>query len=186
MPIAALSMRIVTASFQDDLLQMTNDSDSGVRFQLALAIRRYKDPRAFHTLATLLDREDTPLLRLAILCGIGKNPWPLMRELMEDEARAKRHAKFLEQVSEQFGSQAGENELAECFDWITAADSARSRSAGGLAMLAGLSRGLFARGNSLRDSNLPGETTIEARHGRTSRNCADCRGHCQGRKPLLG
>jgi putative membrane-bound dehydrogenase-like protein len=142
------------SSFADDLLQMASDSDSGVRFQLALAIGRYKDPRAYHTLATLLDREDTPLLRSAILCGIGKSHWPLMRELMEDDARAKRNAIFLEQVGEQFGSQGGEKELAECFDWITA-DSARSRSAGGLAMLAGLSRGLFARGNSLRESNLP-------------------------------
>ena len=60
-----------------------------------------------------------------------------MRELMEDEARAKLHANFLEQVSEQFGSQASEKGLAECFDWITA-DSARSRSAGGLATLAGV------------------------------------------------
>ena len=32
------------------------------------------------------------------------------------------------------------------------ADSARSRNAGGLATLAGLTRGLFARGRSLRKS----------------------------------
>ena len=145
---------VVPSSLQDDLLQMTNESDSGVRFQLALAIGGCDDPRAFRALATLLDREDTPSSRLAILCGIGKNPWPLMRELMENEHRARQHANFLEQVSEQFGSQASEKRLAECFDWITA-DSARSRSVGGLATLAGLSRGLFARGNSLRDSNLP-------------------------------
>ena len=131
-------------------------SRSGVRFQLALAIGPYNDPRASRALATLLERDDSPSLRLAILCGIGQNPWPLMRELLEDEDGSRQHANFLEQLSEHFGSQANEKSLAECLDWITA-DSARSRSAGGLATLAGLSRGLFARGRSLRDPGLPVE-----------------------------
>jgi putative heme-binding domain-containing protein len=150
----AVRLAALTSSLQGDLLKMANDSDSGVRFQLALAIGRNNDPRTTHALATLLSREDTPPMRLAILCGIGKNTWPLIRELMLGEAQANLHRSFIEQVSEQFGSQASESSLEECFDWITA-DKARSRSADGLAMLAGLSRGLFARGNSLRESNLP-------------------------------
>ena len=89
------------SSLQDELLQMANDSDSGVRFQLALAIGRSNDSRATNTLATLLDREDAPTMQLAVLCGIGKNRWPLIRELLADEGRAKLRANFLEHTSKE-------------------------------------------------------------------------------------
>ncbi len=144
------------ASLRDELCQMTNDSDSGVRFQLALAIGPYNDPRASRALAALLNRDDTPPLRLAVLCGIGRNPWPLLRRLLEDADSARRHANFLEQVSEQFGLQASDKNLAEGLDWLTA-DLTRSRNVGGLATLAGVSRGLFARGRSLRNPSVPVE-----------------------------
>ena len=64
--------RTNASSLRDDLFQMTNDPDSGVRFQLALAIGRCDDPRGTTALATLLDQDDTPWLRLAVLCGIGR------------------------------------------------------------------------------------------------------------------
>jgi putative membrane-bound dehydrogenase-like protein len=140
----------------DELLDLANDLDSCVRFQLALAIGPSNDPRAASALATLLERDDSPALRRALMCGIGRNPWPLMRELLEDEGSALQHASFLEEVSEHFGLQASEKSLAECLEWF-AAESARSQNAGGLATLAGLSRGLFARGRSLRNPGLPGE-----------------------------
>ena len=172
-------------TLRDDLFDMTNDPDAGVRFQLALAIGPSNDPRAsarWRRCSTGMIRR---ALRLAILCGIGQNPWPLMRELLEDADRARQHANFLEQVSEQFGSQASEKSLAECLDWMTA-DSTRSRNAGGLATLAGLSRGLFARGRSLRDPGLPVELLSKARHGWTTRNRADRRGARRGHEPIRG
>ncbi|MCI0333900.1 MAG: DUF1080 domain-containing protein [Planctomycetes bacterium] len=144
------------SSLRGDMFQMSNDPDSGVRFQLALAIGPGNDLEAPHALAALLGQDDTPWSRLAVLCGIGHNPWPLTRALLEDAVRARQHALFLEQLSEQFGLHAGEKDLAECLDWLTA-DSVRSRDAGGLAALAGLSRGLFARGRSLRDPGLSTE-----------------------------
>jgi putative heme-binding domain-containing protein len=75
---------------------------------------------------------------------------------LDDAVRARQHAPFLEQASEHFALHAGEKELAECLDWLTA-DLARSRDTGGLAALAGLSRGLFARGRSLRDPGMSAE-----------------------------
>ncbi len=144
------------SSLRGDIFQMTDDPDAGVRFQLALAIGRCNDPDAPQALATLLDQDDTQWSRLAVLCGIGHNPWPLMRALLQDAVRARQHALFLDQGSEQFGLRASEKDLAECLDWLTA-DSVRSQGAGGLAVLAGLSRGLFARGRSLRDPGLSAE-----------------------------
>jgi putative heme-binding domain-containing protein len=145
-----------STSLRGNLFQMVNDPDSGVRFRLALALRSYNDPGAPRALATLLEREDAPLMQLAILCGAGRNGWPLLRELLEDEHRSRQHTDFLEQLGEQVGYQVSQKSLAECLDWTTA-NLARSNSAGGLATLAGLTRGLFQRGRSLRDSGLPVE-----------------------------
>jgi putative membrane-bound dehydrogenase-like protein len=145
-----------STSLRGKLFKLIDDPDSSVRFRLALALRSYNDPGAPRALATLLEREDSQLMRLAILCGTGQNAWPLLLELLQDEGRSPQHTNFLEQLGEHFGFQADQMSLAECFDWITA-DSARSHRAGGLATLAGLTRGLFQRGRSLRNPGLPVE-----------------------------
>jgi putative heme-binding domain-containing protein len=144
------------ALLHGDLFRMSTDPDAGVRFQLALAIGRCDDRRAAHALATLLDQDNSRWLQLAVLCGVGHDPWPLLRELLEDTDRARRHTVFLEHASEQFGLRASDGRLAESLGWLTA-DVDRSRSVGGLATLAGLSRGLFARGKSLSDLRLSAE-----------------------------
>lgn len=160
------------ASLLDDMIQMADDSDSSVRFQLALAIGSHSDPRASRALVTILGRDDTPSLRLAALCGIGRNPWPLMQELLGDADGASRNATFLEQLSEQFALEANEKSLAECLTWLTA-DLARSQSAGGLATLAGMSHGLFARGRSFRNPGLPVETLPKRVISRLRENIAN-------------
>jgi putative heme-binding domain-containing protein len=139
---------------KDELIEMSGDPDAGVRFQLALAIGGLTDPQSSRALSRMLEQDGTPLMQLAILCGIGRNPWPLMRELLNSEDDGRQHADFLERLSEQCALQGSPRVLADCLEWI-AADSSRSRSTGGLAMLAGLSRGLFAKGGSLRDLKLP-------------------------------
>lgn len=152
-----------TSSLCDELLNMADESDSAVRFQLALAIGRLSDARAPQTLIEMLDRDDSPSLRLAIQCAIAENSWTLTRELLENKEHAHRHARFLEQLAEQFGSNAGEARLAECLEWITA-NFSRCDESGTLATIAGLSRGLFARGKSLGDpisSNKPGSKRLE-------------------------
>jgi putative heme-binding domain-containing protein len=143
-------------TFQNDLIQMDNDPDPSVRFQLALTMGQYDDPGASHALVTMLARDGAPSLQLAALCGIGRKPWPLIKELLRDPEGAHRNVTFLEQLSEQFALQADEKSLAECLGWLTA-DSARPQRVSGLAALAGISRGLFARGQSLRNLSLPAE-----------------------------
>jgi putative heme-binding domain-containing protein len=132
---------------------LNGDPDGSVRFQLALALKENDDSRVPPALADLLERDDSHASRLAILCAIGKNPWPFMREISKDADFSQRHAGFLEQVARQCGSEASDRSITECLEWITA-DSSRATSAGGLATLAGLSRGLFDRGRSLRDPSL--------------------------------
>jgi putative heme-binding domain-containing protein len=139
---------------KDELIEMSGDPDAGVRFQLALAIGGFTDPQSSRALSKLLEQDGTPLMQLAVLCGSGRNPWPLMRELLNSEDDRRQHADFLERLSELCALQGSQQDLAECLDWI-AADSSQSRSTGGLAMLAGLSRGLFAKGGSLCDPKLP-------------------------------
>lgn len=148
------------ASLRNTLLEMTNEQDAAVRFQLALAIGPHAGSDAPSALAKLLDQDDSPLMRLAVLCGIGRHPWPLMRELLEGADGTRQHTAFLEKASEHIGSEADENVLAECIDWMTA-DPTRSTRADGLAALAGLSRGMFARGASLRDLRLPSDLQSE-------------------------
>jgi putative heme-binding domain-containing protein len=140
----------------DDMFQITSDPDSGVRFHLALVLGRCDAPQALSALVALLEHDDTRWMRLAVLCGTGQNPWPLIRELLNDADGARRHAAFIEQASEQFGVRADDKRLAESLDRLTM-DSARPRSPGELAALAGLSRGLFARGRSLGAPGLTAE-----------------------------
>lgn len=106
---------------------MTNDPDGGRAFSAVLAIGPHAGSGA-SALAKLLDQDYSPLMLMAVLCGIGRHPWPLMRELLEGADRMRQHTAFLEQASEHFGSQADENVLAECIDWMTA-DLTRSTRA---------------------------------------------------------
>jgi putative membrane-bound dehydrogenase-like protein len=138
------------SSLRGDLFKMKSDPDAGVRFQLALAVGSCNDPRAPAALASLLYHDDSRWTQLAVLCGVGRNPWPLMRELMENADTASRHAKFLEQAGEQLGLRATEKGLAESLQWFTS-DLEQSRETGRLAALAGLSRGSFTRGRNLRE-----------------------------------
>jgi putative membrane-bound dehydrogenase-like protein len=148
--------QLTKSSVRDEMFPLANDRDAGVRFELALAIGRFDDLRVPATLAALLDEDDTPRMRLAVLCAAGRDPWPLIRDLLHSTNGAKRHAAFLEQASEQFGLRAADERLAECFDWL-AANLTRLRGAGGRATLAGLSRGLLARGRTLREPGISEE-----------------------------
>jgi putative membrane-bound dehydrogenase-like protein len=147
-------------SVWSDLVEMADDPDASVRFQLALALGPCDDRNALRALATLLNHDGSRWSQIGILCGIGHNPWPLMRQLLEDTDRAPHHAMFLEQASEQFGLHANEKSLSEYLNWMTE-DLGRSQGTGELATLAGTSRGLFARGRSLRDPGLPAELLPE-------------------------
>jgi mono/diheme cytochrome c family protein len=77
----------------------------------------------------------------------------LIRQLLKDSDHAGQHTALIEQASEQLSLRADDKRLAECLDWLTT-DLSRSRGPGELAALAGLSRGLFARGRSLRATGL--------------------------------
>jgi putative membrane-bound dehydrogenase-like protein len=132
----------------DKLIHTADDADSSVCFQLALALGRHNDSRAARALVMSLSRDATPTMRLAILCGAGQNPWPFMRELLENAEVARRNTTLLEQLSEQFALRADEKGLVDCLEWLTA-EPERQHNAGDLATLAGISRGLFARGRTL-------------------------------------
>lgn len=152
------AVRLAASRLQlsDELLKMADDPDAAVRFQLAVAIGRSTEKRSLRAVVTLLDHDDSTLFRLAVLCGISNNAWPFMRELLEDEDRARQLAVFLEQVSDHFGTRANDDRLAKCLSWITA-NPDRPLSAGGLATLAGLSRGMSTQGKSLRATALQPE-----------------------------
>src|SRR5262249_12152353 len=93
-------------ALREDLVAMADDPDSGVRFQLALGLGSYNHPSATRALTSMLGRDRTPSFHLAIRCGVGRNAWPLVRELVANAEEASRNAALLEQLGEQFASRA--------------------------------------------------------------------------------
>jgi putative heme-binding domain-containing protein len=80
------------------LLQLLNDPEIAVRFQLALSLGESSDPRAAEALGQLAEREDDKWLRAAILSSAARFPSGILRPLLAARAGTSNRSEMIEQL----------------------------------------------------------------------------------------
>ncbi|MDC0934795.1 c-type cytochrome [Pirellulales bacterium] len=160
------------ATLSARLLELVEDPDAGVRFQLALSLGELAGEAGWPALVRLAQRDYTdPWISLAALSSAGPRVGRLASELARLDPRwlsrpSTSQVVFLVRVGELVGSalddQAVHDDVSPIFAGVvgsgvdSGADSgAANQLRGQVALLSGMSRGIAPRGRSLNDILTP-------------------------------
>ena len=139
------------------VLRLAGDPDPGVLFQLAFVLGEARDEMRHEALIKLiLDSDADRWISLAALCSAGSGTMPLLRDII---ARRKEWLRsptpsqidFLIQAGEIIGERSDE-EISHDLDWTFQSDNPKNRSAGSLAIVIGVWRGLVKGGQQLGEA----------------------------------
>jgi putative membrane-bound dehydrogenase-like protein len=143
-----------SADIRDRVISLATDADPGVRFQAALSLGEWDDPRILEPLARigLADAAD-PWARRAVASSVPRRAGALIATLFRLQpgltARVERHrTALLRELASLVGARGDAGEVADLFDTLHAVagtDAAAWRMTG----LAGLADGMGRRGVQL-------------------------------------
>jgi putative heme-binding domain-containing protein len=160
----------------DTLVNLANDPDARVRFQLAFTLGEISDPRSLDALATIAKHDAAePWIRTAVLSSVANTSDQLLERLLVDQQFAASAAapEIVRELAQVIGARSRTAEMQRSVAALsTAADTPARRE-----VIVGIGEGLKRSGKSLRRAGFSGDAArvVDDRLSHAARIAAEAR-----------